>query len=186
MGFFSLAGLDTLVRSVSAHASFALAIAGDAWTGEADIAVLPWDGPRGTSIAFHVPPQRDGKLERCLESAARHFPLPVTFNGEELKRVDFLAGAHKIVEREGYRLGVYRNRTSSAGDTVNFHGVTLRHVLPQVKEIHHAQFCGESISSYERGGLTGHGVDTENHKLHMQNRFSLPRQRSRIDKRFRA
>ncbi|WP_240960145.1 ATP-binding protein [Novosphingobium olei] len=140
IGFFSLAGLDTVVRSVSAHAAFSLAIAGDAWTGEADIAVLPWEGPRGTSIAFHVPPQRDGTLERCLESAAWHFPLPVTFNGEELKRVDFLAGAHKIVEREGYRLGVYRNRSSSAGDTVNFHGVTLRHVLPQVKEIHHAQW----------------------------------------------
>ncbi|WP_371423907.1 ATP-binding protein [Tardiphaga sp.] len=140
MGFFSLAGLETVVRSVSAHAAFALTISGDAWTGEADIAVLPWEGPRGTSIAFHVPPQRDGTLERCLESAARHFPLPVTFNGEELKRVDFLAGAHRIVEREGYRLGVYRNRTSSAGDTVNFHGVTLRHVLPQVKEIRHAQW----------------------------------------------
>lgn len=140
MGFFSLAGLDTVVRSASAHAAFSLAITGDAWTGEADIAVLPWEGPRGTSIAFHAPPQRDGKLERCLDGAARHFPLPVTFNGEELKRVDFLAGAHKIVEREGYRLGVYRNRSSSAGDTVNFHGVTLRHVLPQVKEIHHAQW----------------------------------------------
>lgn len=140
MGFFSLAGLDTVVRSVSAHAAFALGIAGDAWTGEADITVLPWQGPRGTSIAFHFAPQRDGKLERCVEGAARRFPLPVTFNGEALKQVDFLAGAHAIVEREGYRLGVYRNRYSDRGDSVNFYGVTLRYAFPQVKEPYNAQW----------------------------------------------
>jgi len=33
MGFFSLAGLDTVVSSTSAVGSFSLAIAGDAWTG---------------------------------------------------------------------------------------------------------------------------------------------------------
>jgi len=54
MGFFSLAGLDTVVSSTSAVGSFSLAIAGDAWTGEADIDVLPWDGPRGTAIAFRL------------------------------------------------------------------------------------------------------------------------------------
>ncbi|WP_292626703.1 ATP-binding protein [Novosphingobium sp. 17-62-19] len=140
MGFFSLAGLDTVVRSVSATSAFSLAIAGDAWTGEADIDVAGWDGPRGTSVAFCFAPPRDGKLQRCVEAAARHFPLPVTLNGEVLKHVDFLGGAHAIIEREGYRLGVFRNRYSNHGDTVNFHGVTLRHVFSQVKEIHHAQW----------------------------------------------
>ena len=43
MGFFSLAGLDTVVSSTSAVGSFSLGIAGDAWTGEADIDVLLWD-----------------------------------------------------------------------------------------------------------------------------------------------
>ncbi|HRI18803.1 MAG TPA: hypothetical protein PL196_09800, partial [Burkholderiaceae bacterium] len=77
MGFFSLAGLDTEVSSNSASGSFSLAITGDAWTGEADIDVLPWEGPRGTTIAFHFPPGPDGKLERTVEAAARFFPLPV-------------------------------------------------------------------------------------------------------------
>lgn len=140
MGFFSLAGLDTVVSSTSAVGSFSLGIAGDAWTGEADIDVLPWDGPRGTTIAFHFPPGSDGKLERTVEAAARFFPLPVTYNGKYLARADFLADAHKVVERDGYRIGVFRDRHSPHVATLNFHGVTLKHAFPVIKEVHHTQW----------------------------------------------
>lgn len=136
MGFFSLAGLDTVVSSTSAIGSFSLAITGDAWTGEADIDVLPWDGPRGTTIAFHFPPGPDGKLERTVEAAARFFPLPVTYNGKDLARADFLADAYKIIERDGFRIGVFRDRHSPHVATLNFHGVTLKHAFPMIKEVH--------------------------------------------------
>jgi len=136
MGFFSLAGLDTVVSSTSAIGSFSLAITGDAWTGEADIDVLPWDGPPGTTIAFHFPPGPDGKLERTVEAAARFFPLPVTYNGKDLPRADFLADAYKIIERDGFRIGVFRDRHSPHVATLNFHGVTLKHAFPMTKEVH--------------------------------------------------
>lgn len=140
MGFFSLAGLDTVVSSTSAVGSFSLAITGDAWTGEADIDVLPWDGPRGTSIAFHFPPGPDGKLERTIEAAARFFPLPVTYNGKDLARADFLADAYRVIECDGFRIGVFRDRHSPHVATLNFHGVTLKHSFPVVKEVHHTQW----------------------------------------------
>lgn len=140
MGFFSLAGLDTVVSSTSTVGSFSLAIAGDAWTGEADIDVLPWDGPRGTTIAFHFPPGPDGKLERTVEAAARFFPLPVTYNGKDLARADFLADAYRVIEQGGYRIGVFRDRHSPHVATLNFHGVTLKHAFPVIKEVHHTQW----------------------------------------------
>lgn len=140
MGFFSLAGLDTVVSSRSASCVFSLAIACDAWTGEADIDVLPWDGAPGTAIAFRFEPQPDGKLERCVEAAARLFPLPVTYNTKELTRTDFLADAHKVIERDGFRIGVFRDRHSPHVATLNFHGVTLKHNFPIVKEVHHTQW----------------------------------------------
>jgi hypothetical protein len=101
-----------VVSSTSAAGAFSLAITGDAWTGEADIDVVPWDGPRGTTIAFHFPPGPDGKLERTVEAAARFFPLPVTYNGKDLGRADFLADAYKVIERDGFRIGVFRDRHS--------------------------------------------------------------------------
>lgn len=143
MGFFSLAGLDTVVSSCSETSAFTLAISGPAWTGGADIAVLPWLGPRGTRIAFHFPPQGEGKLDRTIQSAARHYPLVVTLNGAVLPSTDFLAGAEAVIEREGYRIGVFRNAYSEHVDTINFHGLTLRHKLPTVREVHHTHWSAK-------------------------------------------
>ena len=140
MGFFSLAGRDTVVRSASASTSFSLAIAGAAWTGEADIDVLPWDGPQGTTIAFSFEPQRDGKFERTVQAAARYYPLPVTLNGELIPRADFLEGAHAVTLRNGYRIGVFNQRYPRDGETINFHGLTIRHALSVIKEVRHTQW----------------------------------------------
>ncbi len=129
-----------MVSSRSADGAFSLAITGDAWTGEADIDVLPFDGPRGTTIAFRFDPQPDGKLERCVEAAARFLPLAVSYNGKYLVRADFLADAHKVIERDGFRIGVFRDRHSPHVATLNFHGVTLKHAFPVVKEVHHTQW----------------------------------------------
>lgn len=136
MGFFSLAGRDTVVNSSSANASFSLVISGPAWTGEADIDVLPWEGPHGTTISFVFESIRDGKLDMAIQAAARHFPLPVIHNGAAVSQNEFLEGAHAIVERDGYRIGVYKNANIDHLPTINFHGLTLRHRLPSIKEVH--------------------------------------------------
>ena len=140
MGFFSLAGRDTVVSSASATGSFTLAISGSAWTGEADIDVLPWDGPQGTTIAFSFEPQRDGKFERAVQAAARYYPLPVTLNGEPIARSDFLEGARTVTLCEGYRIGVYNQVYSPHHETINFHGLTIRHTLSVIKEVRHTQW----------------------------------------------
>ena len=85
----SLAGRDTVVSSASATASFLLAITGPAWTGEADIDVLPFQGPRGTTISFTFAAIRDGHLDRAVKAAALHFPLPGTYNNQPLPPVHF-------------------------------------------------------------------------------------------------
>ena len=99
MGFFSLAGLDTVVSSTSAVGSFSLAITSDAWTGEADIDVLPWDGAPGTTIAFRFDPQPNGKLERCVE-AAFHFLLDREPKESILARFDISVVSHYFPEFE--------------------------------------------------------------------------------------
>lgn len=136
MGFFSLAGRDTVVSSSSASTSFSIMIEGPAWTGEADIEVVPWQGPRGTTISFTFDAVRDGELERVVKSAACYFPWPVTYNGEPLPRADFLERAHVIVEREGYRIGVFQNAYLDNDPTINFHGLTLKHGLAHIEEVH--------------------------------------------------
>ncbi|HPB21891.1 MAG TPA: ATP-binding protein, partial [Novosphingobium sp.] len=93
--------------------------------------------PRGTTISFTFDAIRDGHLDRAVKAAALHFPLQVTYNDEPLPRVDFLKGAHAVLEREGYRIGVYKNVNLDHVPTINFHGLTLRHKLPSIKEVHH-------------------------------------------------
>ena len=97
----------------------------------------PWQGPRGTTISFTFDAIRDGHLDRAVKAAALHFPLPVTYNDEPLPRVDFLTGAHAVIEREGYRIGVYKDVNLDHVPTINFHGLTLRHKLPSIKEVYH-------------------------------------------------
>ena len=94
----------------------------------------------GTSISFTFAPQRAGKLERAVQAATRHYPLPVTLNGAPMPRADFLDAARLVAKREGYRIGVFQNAYLQHSDTINFHGLTLRHPLPVVKEVHHTQW----------------------------------------------
>jgi hypothetical protein len=86
MGFFSLAGLDTVVSSRQrGRRRSRWRFTGDAWTGEADIDVLPFDGPRGTTIAFTF--DRAG-LTASSNAASRQplrsFSAAVSYNGKDL------------------------------------------------------------------------------------------------------
>ena len=100
-----LAEFDTVVSSTSAAGSFWLVIAGDAWTGEADIDVLPWMVRAARTWAFHFRPDgwqvSSGPL-RCARSSPAG-----TYNGKDIARADFLADAYKIIERDGFRIGVF-------------------------------------------------------------------------------
>lgn len=54
-----------------------------------------------------------------------------------LERLDFLAGAQRIVEVDGLRIGVFNtpDRYDSFRSQINFHGLTVTHRLPTVQEI---------------------------------------------------
>lgn len=134
MGFFALAGRRARVASKTRTTGFALDIPAKAWTGTADIAVEPYDGPQGTSIAFDSPIGDERAIANAIAAAALHFPLPVLFNDEVQPAADFLERAHRIVRANGVRIGVYKERGNDNAPNVNFHGVSLRHNLPRVSE----------------------------------------------------
>ena len=134
MGFSVWPGAT--LSSFGQRRSVVLASAEPAWTGEADIDVTLAGSARNNDL-LHLDAIRDGHLDRAVKAAALHFPLQVTYNDEPLPRVDFLKGAHAVLEREGYRIGVYKNVNLDHVPTINFHGLTLRHKLPSIKEVYH-------------------------------------------------
>ena len=76
----------------------------------------------GTCVSFDErnPTQSD------VQEAARYCPLPVTLNGEELERRDYLQEAVYREDWRGLRIGVRKGNWPSHGyDNVNFHGITL-------------------------------------------------------------
>ena len=71
-----------------------------------------------------------------LETAARHYPLPVTIDGEVIERRAFLDGALHVEPWKGLVFGVFKD--SHAGyriPDVNFHGLTLPVRLPQIDTV---------------------------------------------------
>ena len=68
-----------------------------------------------------------------MAEASLHYPLPVTFNGEECKRADWLAGAFHQVTWNGCRIGVYEGSRPYT-PSLNFHGLTINCKLPTVSE----------------------------------------------------
>lgn len=135
MGFFALAGHATIVDTRTATDGFLVAIPATAWTGDEDIAVLPPKRPKGTAISFTHPGADIREIRDAFARAALHYPLPVTLDGEELRRADFLEGAADIIAAHGVRIGVYKDVRLDHVPNINFHGVTLNHKLPCVSEV---------------------------------------------------
>ncbi len=93
----------------------------------------PW--PHGTAISF-IADESLVIIEGALASAARHCPLPVTFNGEPCERKAFLDGAVHAERWRGLTFGVFRDRYVGFNNPdLNFHGLTLTVSLPQVGAI---------------------------------------------------
>ena len=93
----------------------------------------PW--PHGTSVTFEAS-EVPHAVRAFLETAARHFPLPVTIGDETVERRAFLDGALHAEPWKGLVFGVFKD--SHAGyriPDVNFHGLTLPVRLPQIDTV---------------------------------------------------
>jgi hypothetical protein len=142
MGFFALAnrGAAIVARQKETAQSWAIEAMPEAFHGRQPIDVVP--GPAshaGVTITF---PETDrDHVARAVPDAARFFPLPVIFNGEEMRHSDFLAEAEHVEEWRGVRIGVFE-RDSVYKDiaNANFHGVTLRMPLPTLSQHWHRNY----------------------------------------------
>ena len=93
----------------------------------------PW--PHGTAVTFEAS-EAPHSVRAILETAARHYPLPVTIGGETVERCAFLDGALHAEPWKGLVFGVFKD--SHAGyrvPDVNFHGLTLPVRLPQIDTV---------------------------------------------------
>ena len=94
--------------------------------------------PSGTAVRFQAPESAD-MIRAALASAARHYPLPVTFEGEALERKAFLDGAVHAEAWNGLAFGVYRDRSQGYMEPdLNFFGLTVPVRLPTVETVHGA------------------------------------------------
>ena len=106
--------------------------------------------PHGTSISFQAT-ETAAAIRHAAEAAARHYPLPVIFEGiprtepggetnavsEQLERRAFLDGAVHAEPWRGLAFGVFRNRNRGYNDPdLNFFGLTVPLSLPTVESVH--------------------------------------------------
>lgn len=138
MGVFSLAGRHVEIRSRSGAngAGWCVVIPPEAWESGALLAIESCDIEAGTEIRIDIPEAWICDLTAAVASAARYYPLPVTFQGDELRREDFLTGSCRIEEWQGCRIGVFHDRTClpSAYPRINFHGLTVLCPMPGISE----------------------------------------------------
>ena len=106
--------------------------------GEAAAPALPDDNapyPHGTAVAFMAMETLE-TVKAALEGAAIHYPLPVTFNGEVLRRAAFLDGAVHAETWRGIVFGVFQDRHAGYNQPdLNFHGRTIPVRLPRVEAV---------------------------------------------------
>ena len=93
----------------------------------------PW--PHGTAVTFEAS-EAPHAVRAFLETAARHYPLPVTIGGEVVERRAFLDGALHVERWNGLVFGVFKdNHAGYRIPDVNFHGPTLPVRLPQIDAV---------------------------------------------------
>ncbi|MCG2841259.1 ATP-binding protein [Sandaracinobacter sp. RS1-74] len=138
MGVFSLAGKHVVVRSRTPGSlmGWRVTITPEAWSGQIPLLIEDDDIPVGTEFQVALSDAwRDG-LDRAVAAAARHFPLPVYFQGQPVERSDFLDGAVKVIGWNGCLIGIFQEGERDAtSPTINFHGVTVPCTLPVIEEV---------------------------------------------------
>jgi hypothetical protein len=141
MGVFSLAGRDVIIRSYSRpdRRGWIAHIPASAWETSRPIAISSDPITSGTAITVRVPEAWLKSLEADIARAAKHYPLPVTLNGDMLPREDWLKDADHVEEWNGTRIGVFHKHPSlhysSRDGRLNFHGLTIPCDLPFVQEV---------------------------------------------------
>jgi len=139
MGVFSLAGRHVEIRSYSPTVGMGwrVVIPPEAWESGEPLSIEPCDIGSGTEIRIDMPEAWQRDLPSAASNAARHYPLPVRYRGDRLDREDFLAGACRIEEWQGCRIGIYRDRGSwpTSYPRINFHGLTVLCQMPSVTEV---------------------------------------------------
>lgn len=142
MGFFALAnrGAALVARQKDTAQSWPIEATPEAFHGRQPIDVAP--GPAGRAgVTITFPETDHDHVARAVPVAARFFPLPVIFNGEEMRRSDFLKDAEHVEEWRGVRIGVFeRDSLYSDIANANFHGVTLRMPLPTLTQRWHRNY----------------------------------------------
>ncbi len=149
MGILSLAHrgcrISSRPRTSDGHAGhgWSVDLEPEHFTGRSDARVRRDDGapyPSGTAIRFEASESAD-MIRAALASAARHYPLPVMFEGEELERRAFLDGAVHAEAWNGLVFGVYRDRRLGYMEPdLNFFGLTVPVRLPTVETVHGANW----------------------------------------------
>ena len=106
--------------------------------GKAAAAVMPDDtapAPHGTRVTFEVGQTMDA-LRAAVGRAALFAPLPVTFDGDALRRRDFLENVLRIEQWKGLTLGIGTSRVVPyTHHDLNFHGLTVNARLPHVQTL---------------------------------------------------
>lgn len=144
MGVFSLAGRDVIIRSWSQpeRQGWMTHIPAGAWESSRPIVVSNDPIVRGTAITVRVPQEWSQGLDDAVRQVARHYPLPVTFDGEPVEQDDWLAGAILVEEWNGCRIGVFQEdsaRTRVGDPRLNFHGVTIPLAMIGIGEVGRGQ-----------------------------------------------
>lgn len=139
MGFLSLARRGcTIASRTRSVAGWRVDLTPAHFLGEAEADVLPdEDAPRphGTAVRFRTEETRE-VIRRALENAARHYPLPVTLDGEALPRRDFLGNAVHAEAWRGLAFGVLNSGSRYRDEPdLNFHGLILPVHLPTVHPV---------------------------------------------------
>ncbi|MCQ4633947.1 hypothetical protein GB927_028200 [Shinella sp. CPCC 100929] len=142
MGFFSLAnrGAKIVAGQKGTDQTWAIAATPDAFHGKEPVTVDAGpEGHHGLTVIF---PEKKGEhFAGAVRRAARFFPIPVIFNGEEMPSSDFLDGADHTEEWQGIRIGVFgRDLSRYHDENVNFHGVTLKIPLPELQQSWHRSY----------------------------------------------
>lgn len=139
MGFFALAnrGATIIAQQKGTADSWLIEASAAAFHGKERVNVSP--GPNDhTGVTIIFPETGKEDLAAAVRHAARFFPVPVEFNGEDMASSDFLDGAEHIEEWRGIRIGIFGRDPSRYNlDNANFHGVTLRMPLPALAQSWH-------------------------------------------------
>ena len=144
MGFLSLARHGCVVRwrLPSADGTVGpgcrLTLTPEHFLGRQPASIEPDDDaprPHGTAVSFELN-QPQEQARGTVETAARHYPLPVTVDEDSIEQSRFLAQVLHTERWKGILFGVYPHALGSYEPIdLNFHGLLLRARLPDVRTL---------------------------------------------------